>query len=283
MVPCIAEGLFPIIANASAQIFPPIFYLAVSLLLASAVLCLLVILTTGMPVISKQVWVYSSLIAIFIFTGFSLIFLGTRLTSSINTALLLQTEMLFTFVLSTFILRERLLPIQLAGAVCVLAGTGYILYNGSMQLNSGDMLIIAATAMFPMGNVFAKKALALASPMIVLMLRYIIGGSVLLVLSLLLEDLSPLQGREVLDNWWLIPAYVFIVLTLSKVVWYKGLSMLPLGKAIYIVLSYPAFSLLFAFLLLHEVPTWYQLGGFAFTMFGVYLLVKRPTVAPHTT
>jgi drug/metabolite transporter (DMT)-like permease len=57
--------------------------------------------------------------------------------------------------------------------------------------------------------------------------------------------------------------------------WYRGLRPLPLGKSVYIISAAPAFSLFFAYVILREVPTAFQIMGFSLTLSGVYFLITR--------
>jgi len=53
-----------------------------------------------------------------------------------------------------------------------------------------------------------------------------------------------------------------------------GLKKLDISKASAIGMSYPAFSLIFAFLLLHEIPTLYQWIGIAIISMGLYFIIR---------
>jgi len=64
--------------------------------------------------------------------------------------------------------------------------------------------------------------------------------------------------------------------------WYEGLKDLALSKAVSIMLGYPIFSMIFAMVFLHEIPTVYQVLGMSITIGGLFILVKRssPSTLP---
>ena len=273
---CILEGLFPIMAKVATNAFPPILFTSISALFASAVF-LVFMITTGRikQKLSKEALMNALGVAVFIVLSLALVLFGVQWTSSINTALLLQAEILFTFIFATMFLGERLKTLQLGGCLAVMIGTIFVVFNGKLQLNIGDLLIIVATMFFPIGNTFAKKALSMMTPDMLLFLRYFMGGLILLPISFLVEDLSGVTSGTFKESAWILIIYTLIFLSFGKSLWYQGLKRLPIGKAVYIISANPAFSLIFAFILLHEIPTLYQAMGFVLTVGGVYMLITR--------
>ncbi|MFH1671016.1 MAG: DMT family transporter [Patescibacteria group bacterium] len=277
---CVIEGLFPIMAVVMARKFPPVLFTAISSLCASVIFLIYLWFSHRLSQqISIRALLYSLGVAVFVVMTLALILIGAKFTSSVNVALLLQTEMLYTFIFATIILGERLFQWQLVGVAFVFLGTVLVIFNGTFDLNTGDVIIIGACVFFPIGNMFAKKALAFISTDTLLFLRYLLGGSLLLVVSFLFEDFSNLEYGFDANTLAVFAVYVVLFLVMSKVLWYGGLKRLAMGKAVYIISASPAFSLLFAFILLREIPTWYQFAGFAFTVTGIYFLISRQKVA----
>ena len=281
---CVLEGLFPIVANRAADIFPPLFFLGFCSLSAGLLFVLHSLLTGKWSTKIRHKDILNILgIVVFIFSAFVLIMIGTKHTSGINTALLLKAEIFFTFIFATLVLHERLSRIQFVGMIVILAGGLLIAFNGTLSINFGDMLIILGTALFPFGNTYAKKAMKSLPINIVLMLRYLIGGTVLMILSLLLEDIHLIRNVELYSAAWILITYIVPILIFSKILIYGGFKRIPLGRAIYIVSSAPAFSLIFAFFILKEYPTLYQAGGFVLTVLGVYLLMAKNKVVSYSS
>ena len=270
------EGLYPVLANIASTKFPPVFFVGVSVCVALIGLllycCMRGTLKHGIDVRALP---YAFGVAAIVLTGFVCILIGTRYTSGINTALLLQNEMLVAFLVATFLLSERISLRQFFGIVAVLLGTIAILFNGTMAVNRGDVIILLTTLLFPFANILAKKGLSYVAPSVFLLLRYVFGAIMLCIGSFAFED--PVTFMQTMDaqHIQLILLYGIVVLTLSKIFWYVGLRTLPLGLATYIASASPVFSLFFAFALLSEIPSSYQWLGFALTVAGVYLLIAK--------
>jgi len=271
---CVLEGLFPILANLSMCVFPPVLFTALSALLAAAAFACILLWSGGWRRIPFKGFLYACGVAVFVVLASTFIFVGARSTSGINTTLLLQAEILFTFIVSTLFLRETWRVPQLLGAAAILCGDIFILFNGTLVLNHGDLFILLATALFPIGNIFAKRALHLLSSQMLLFLRYAVGGVFLLLLSLLIEGAPP-SAESLWAHRSLFLVYTFLILVGSKLFWYGGLKRLPLGRAVAIISSAPAFGLFFAFLFLREIPTLYQFVGFGFSTIGVFLIIAQ--------
>jgi len=280
MTSTVIEGGFPIMANHAVSVFPAMYFAGVSAMVGGLA-HVLILLKQGklFQRIPLRTWIdilgvslCNSVFALFF------IFLGTRYTSGINTALLLQSEMLFSFFIFTFLFGERYTKRQMIGALIVLIGTLLVLYNGSFALNRGDILIIFGTLFFPFGNVFAKRALKVASSGFVLFIRNLLGSIVFLTLSFSFENIGFGHLSLLRENIWLVLLYGLVILVISKLCWYEGFKELSLSKSISMILSYPAFSLVFAALFLHEIPTLYQFGGFTVTLWGLSFLIKRTAV-----
>ena len=279
----VIEGSFPIVANRAVRVFPALAFVSISSFVGFIMhLTLLLARRVPFPSVSGRVWVdvmgvtmCNSVFALLF------IFLGTQFTSGINTALLLQSEMLFSFLIFTFLFGERATRRQYMGAAGVLAGTIFVLYNGSFSLNRGDLLIIFGTMFYPFGNQFAKRALEHLPSGYILMIRDLVGAFVFLALSVAFENLTLQVFSVVREYWLLIVLYGVFVLVGSKLCWYEGLKVLSLTKAISIILSYPVFSMAFAAIFLKEIPTVYQLVGFVVTLAGLSVLIsRRPIPSP---
>ncbi len=281
MISSMIEGGFPIFINQAVRVLPVMFYAGFCAFIGSAIhLALLVIRGKPKQNLSRETWLAiagvtlcNSVLALLF------IFAGTRYTSGINTALLLQSEMLFSFFVFRVFAGEHISRRQIIGALGVLIGTLFVLYNGSFTLNPGDLLIVLGSFFYPIGNMCAKKALQTASSSYVLAIRHLVGGIVFCTLALFFEDITQKTFLLLYENIWLVLFYGVMVLVVSKLCWYEGLKTLPLSKAVSIILSYPFFSLLFASIFFEEIPTAYQLIGMCITIGGLSILVRRTSTS----
>lgn len=284
MASSMIEGGFPIFINQAAKVFPMMFFAGVSTFMGA-------VFHVGILIARKRLkqhlpwktWGFiagvtlcNSVLALL------LIFAGTRYTSGINTALLLQSEMLFSFIFFRVLIGEHISARQIVGALGILTGTMVVLYNGSLSLNAGDILIILGTMFYPVGNMCAKKALEHASSSYVLAIRHIISGVVFTALAFMYEDVTLQMFSLLKEHAPLVLFYGVIVLVVSKLCWYEGLQTLALSKAVSIMLAYPIFSVFFAAAFFKEIPTLYQVLGMCITIVGLFILVRRssPSTLP---
>lgn len=273
----ITFATFPIIINYATRLMPPVFFAAISTLLAGLCLLPYLIFTKQIRAIFERKLIGFILgVALFIVIIPSIfIFTGTSKTSSINTTLLLQTELLFTFIICGLFFGEKITKQKILGGLAVVIGATIILYKKSFQFNIGDILIIAGTVFYPIGNIFAKKALKIATPSVILFMRSIIGGLFLLLISFYFEKFSMAPMDYAKENWKIILLNGAVVYLASKLLWYKGFRFIEISKAISISMAMPAISLVYAAAFLHEIPTIQQTGGFVVAMAGLILLTRR--------
>ncbi len=276
-------ALAPILANYSAKNFKPILTAAVTTLITAGALFFILAAKRQL----REVFNTKAFGPIFGNTMFNialplgLIFVGTSKTSAINTTLLHQTELFFAFLVSGLFYGEKITRQKLIGGAIILLGTVAVLYNGTFELKLGDILIIAGTALYPIGNHYAKEALSLAAPSVVLFLRTLMGGIMLLGISFIFEG-WPQEAFSTIDQKQLalLAGLVLGLLGIAKLLWFEGLKRLDVSKSTAIVIAGPAFSLVYAATLLHEIPTLYQLAGLFIILAGLFILMKQKVETP---
>lgn len=270
-------SLFPIIIAYSTKIMPPILFAGMSTLMASITLFIFILIRKNLKsLIDLKAIKYTLGVTLFIIIIPSiLIFTGSSKTSGINTTMLLQMEILFTFIIFGLFKIEKITLKKIIGSLIILIGTTLILYNGNANINTGDLLIIAGTFFYPIGNIFAKKALEISPPSTILFIRSLLGGIILICLSLIFENQN--NTLEKISIYWpLILLNGIFIYHISKILWYEGIKRIDISKAIPIsVGGYPALGLLFAILFLKEIPTTYQEIGFIAILTGIFVLIKN--------
>ena len=272
-----AESLFPLFGNRVAAHFPPVLFLALSTALVLLVLGLW--LTGREPgwwkVTKKQgaaLLFMSCVIALF----FAVIFIVAPHTSSISTALVLRTEAIFTLIVTTVFFHERLTLPQCLGVLCIFVGVLAVLYNGTFELNSADLLLMLPIVLLPFMNKTTQWLLRTISPVRLLCFRYLYTLPLFLLISVFLKEdistaLTTIGGMQVL----LIAVFSLLILCTSKLCWYQGIRRLPLGEAQYFTAAIPAVAVLWSALFLGEVPTQYQLLGCVLTVTGMVLVSRQ--------
>ncbi len=276
-------GIFPVMVNRGAHRIPPLTFAAISTLLAAAGSFFYAAFTCRLSELRRRK-AYASLLMItlcIVIIPYTLFFIGSSRTSGINTSLLLLSEIIFTLIFTPFI-GEKTTAIKLVGASGVLIGAALILYNGKFVLNMGDLLVIASTATYPIGNFYAKKALYQVSAATILLVRFSIGGLFILLISMLAEKPSNMADI-VLADWPMLLLTGLILLGAGKIVWYEALARLDISKAISLAMTFPIFSLIVLIGIFKEEISSLQWIGIAVMMIGVYFSVKRASVDARAT
>jgi len=274
-------GIFPVAVNRGSRHILPLTFAAIATLLAALGSLIYTALTGKLHELKKRD-AYSSLLMVtlcIVVVPYILFFVGSSKTSGINTSLLLLSEVFFT-LLFTPLIGEKTTVEKLAGALLVFIGAMLILYNGKLRLNAGDIMVIASTATYPIGNFYAKRALIRVSPSTILLVRFSLGGLLMLLLALLVETS---RATTILAEWPVLLFTGLVLLGVGKIVWYEALGRLDISKTISLTMTFPLFSLTVLIGVFRENPSPNQWIGIAVMMAGVVFSVRRRSVDPRLT
>lgn len=274
-------GIFPVVVNRGSRHLMPLTFAAIATLLAAFGSFVYTALKGNLRELKKRE-AYSSLLMVtlcIVIIPYVLLFIGSSRTSGINSSLLLLSEIVFTLMFTPFI-GEKTTFEKLVGAFGVLVGAGLILYNGKFRLNGGDIMVVASTMTFPIGNFYAKRALFRVSPSTILLVRFSLGGIFMLLLAMLIEARS---WSTIVGEWPLLLFTGLVLLGVGKIVWYEALGRLDISKAISLGMTFPLFSLAVLIGVFREKVSPYQWIGIGVMMIGVFFSIRRPSVDPKLT
>lgn len=268
-------GLFPVITILSYNKFSPLVSLFWSTLFAAAFFA--IVLTV------KKKWYEikdtSALKDILILTFFNgilfylLNFFGLQNASAGNVSILLLTQILTSYIFFHVLRRDYIPKTHIIGAVLMVAGALVILLPKMQSFRGGEYLIILSTIIAPIGNFFTQKARKKVDSSCIMFIRSFVSLIFFLLLILIFNNklsLPDLKNSYV----YLIINGVFI-LGLSKVFWIEGIHRISVVKANSLETFSPLFALFFAWVLLGNIPTSFQLLSFIPMFFGVMLLSRQ--------
>jgi drug/metabolite transporter (DMT)-like permease len=266
-------GMFPILVNKGSQHFQPIFFGASSIIVGGITALILSLLKKDIKnIFNRKAFPWAMGVALFTSTlSYGIMFIGSKLTSGINTSALMLSEIIFTILITPFFGEKTTLN-KILGGVLVLVGALIILFKGG-DLNFGDFLVIICTVFLPFGNYFGKKALEHISPENLLALRYLFSGIFLLLMSFIFEDSSKMLP-SLASFWPYVAVNGILFLGLVNSLWYKGLKKLPISKAVFLLMTYPIFSLIFLVVFYKEIPNLFQVIGVFIIVSGAYFSAK---------
>jgi drug/metabolite transporter (DMT)-like permease len=207
---------------------------------------------------------------------YTLVFIGLRYTSAGNAGLIASTEIFFSFLFFQVWRKEFISPRHILGAIFVVTGAFIVLYPNTTRLRAGDLLILMATMVAPFGNYFQQKARKVVSSESILFVRNTVSTPIILILAYLFKEhfhMADLKGAA-----FFILINGFLLLGFSKILWVEGIHRISVTKANALASVAPPLTLLFAWLLLDDIPTRFQLLSIVPIFIGVVLLSmnKRP-------
>lgn len=266
------ESWFPIVAIFTYSFLEPIFTYAYTVVVSSIFFTIVVIARKKYKEFKKEALKDLLLTSFFITTMFVLIFTGASYTTAGNVAVILFLQVLFSFLYFNLFGKENISNIHLLGAILMGIGAITILFPGELKLNYGDLLLLSASALAPIANLYQKRARGYVSSEVILAFRSIVAIPFLFALAYLLNTVPTEENLNNAFIWILINGV--ILMGLSKIFWIEGVFRISITKASAMAAFIPLFTLIFAYFALAEVPTIIQLIGVAPVLIGGFLITR---------
>lgn len=218
-----------------------------------------------------------NLLGIGLFSGGATVIYVSALayTTPANAAIMAQIEVLYSALLCRFFLGERLGRAQAGATALILAGTSLVMLRdlGSPRWK-GDLMILATPWMYQVSHIFSKKLPRDLDEVTISGGRVAFG---LIAMSPIIVFALATGGYR----WsWSSDALIILGLQglamscLNFILWYMAILHMDLSKATAIMLSYPALTVLFSFLLGRETIHGAQLAGLCITFAGAYWMSR---------
>jgi drug/metabolite transporter (DMT)-like permease len=197
---------------------------------------------------------------------------GINLSTAFSSSLVLTSGPLFTLLILALLGGERLRPQQLAGTLAAFAGIVLFLSDkfaaGFSRAGMGDLVLLAAAALFSLYTVISRPLAARYGPLPVLAWTLAIGAPPLLLVTLpsfLAARLAPITPGVWLGVVWAVLVSSF----LGWLVWSWVNNVRGVARSAPLQYLMPPISGVVAWLMLGEQFTPLKLGGAALTMAGV--------------
>ena len=271
-------GLFPVITILSLNYLSPLASLAWSTLCSIPVFALIL----GFKKNWKEITDPSALRDILLMTFFTgilyyvLLFSGLRHTSAGNAGIIALTEVFFSFLLFHVWHKDYISKGHIIGSCLMLLGAIVVLYPNLTEFKIGDILILLAAFIAPFGNFFQQRARKKVSSETILFVRSLIATPFLFAIAYVFGQTSTLSG--VRESVFLLLLNGLVLFGFTKILWVEGIHRISVTKANALSSINPLVTLLFAWLLLSNVPTVWQILSLAPMISGLILLGinKRP-------
>lgn len=188
-------------------------------------------------------------------------------------AVLANTDPLFVAVLATIFLGERLVRVQWAGLVVGLAGAGLVVWEGAWPpaLSTAALVVVGGALAWSVGTVVATRGVrAAGDPLALAGWQMAVGGAVLLLVGLIVEDATPPLGARELG---LIVLLAAVGSALPLALFYVALVRAPASEVSAWFFLVPVVGVLSAWPLLGEAPTARLVLGMAAVSLGLWLVL----------
>ncbi len=205
-----------------------------------------------------------------------LVFYGISFTTAGNAALIGVTEVLFSYLLFSVWKKEKEKFVHIIGALLMILGVVIAFWESFSQFtwNKGDLWVMLAFAIVPIGNYFQQKAGKSDVPNEMILFVRTVIIMMFFVPILLVQEKFP-EISTIFDNFLALFFIGFVILGISKLMWIAGISKISVPKAISVSSVYPVFSFVFAYFILQEIPSVYQAVALIPMGVGIWLLVKK--------
>ncbi|MBM4240838.1 MAG: DMT family transporter [Euryarchaeota archaeon] len=213
---------------------------------------------------------FGTVIAPFVFLS------GLNNTTAVNASLLMNSETLFIIIIGFFILQERFVKKDVLGFIFLIIGTLFLTTNGqiehfSVSSDIGNLLIIAAAFFWSVDTSLSKFLSNKRDLILISALKCLIGGLVLLLLSLMLDLSFKIPFYHL--------PYLFVIGILSIgasfVLVYFAIREIGSTRVGSLFSLASLFGAIFAFLILSEPFTITQMLFGLLMLFGVFILYKN--------
>jgi O-acetylserine/cysteine efflux transporter len=264
-------GLNLIASKIGVGEFPPIFFTA--LRFGSLALFLV-------PMLRIHRGQMTNLFAAVMLTGpaaFALLFAGIFLTEDAATvAVASQMGVPFSTLMSIWFLGETIRWRRTLGIVLAFGGIVIISFDPRVLAYwEGLALVVASSFVSALGLIFLKRLKGIR-PLELQSWVALVGGAILLLLSLILEGGQLSAVRNATWEGW---AALFFTTVMSSLIahtaWYYLVGRYPVTSLSPITLLSPLFGIFFGVTLLNDQLTGRMLAGGAVTLIGVLIVVLR--------
>ena len=218
-------------------------------------------------------------------TNTTLWYYGLHRTLAINAAILGAMGPVFVALLSATWLRERLSRLNLLGILVSSAGVVLTVTRGSLQalldldLHTGDFFVLAGQTIWAIYSVYARQVSRRFPPTVITTGSYLVSAAILVPLALVEQPWN--AASKVTAGTVLAILYAAVVVTVSHILFYWGIRVVPASVASLTVNVIPFEVIALSWLLLDEPISWVHLVGALIVISGVALATLRPDQLPR--
>lgn len=237
------------------------------------------------PVILKH-WKIVSVLSMFGVAAFNcLIYLGVQKTTATNATLLQSAIPIMVLLVCVLVYREKLSKRQLLGVLSSFVGVLFIISEGklstllSLQLNTGDLWILAAVTCWTIYSILLRYKPVQISGLSLLAANIFIGNLLIypfVYMELFVWEKQGFSLAQFSLTQDIVIAIIYLAVfpsLLSYLFWNRAVAEVGAAKASLFIHLLPVFGTILAAIFLDEQPQTFHFIGILLIFTGIYLAI----------
>jgi len=270
----VLEGLFPILSLITVTALGAITAYLFTIIIATVIFLLLLFYKNK----SAELFRFDAyrellLTSLFITLLFVAIFVSLRYTTPANVAVIMILQLFFSYFYFHVIGSEKMTPLHTFGAFVMGIGAIIILFPADFKINTGDLLVLFASAIAPIANLYQKRSREKVSSITIMTFRNLVAIPFLIALAYTLE--IPANPFESLHVSLILILNALLVFVIAKILWVEALYHISITKLSALVTLIPIFTVGFSYIFLGDVPSLRQVLGMAPIIIGALIITRK--------
>ena len=204
-----------------------------------------------------------------------LLYTALETTMVTNLVLLTRIEAVVYSVLGFFLFKDPISKSNWIGLAFITAGT-VILAFVQGQFMKGDGLGLLAGVLYAAGSALGRSVVKQISISAFVFIRNLVGGIVFFWIAIILYGTGHFADAFSADLWLVMAVYAALVVVLGQMTWFRAVGSLSSGVVSAWSTLTPVLGVLFAYLILHEIPDMSQWIAAFIIIGGLTITQLRP-------
>lgn len=220
---------------------------------------------------NKRVWFLTMGTVLFINVLFyGLYFLSLKYTTPANASIVSMFEIVTSYLFFQVIKKESFSKKHIVGIIFAIIGALIVLLPKAGGVNVGDYVMFIAVFFPPFGNWCQQQVRKSISSETALFLRHLLATPFLILMTYIFS--TSLFDFNISNVFWWLLLNGILIFGLSKIFWLEAIHRMSVTKALAINGLNPILTVLFAWLILNQNPTFFQVFALPFLLVAVWLL-----------
>ncbi len=204
-----------------------------------------------------------------------LLYTALETTMVTNLVLLTRIEAVVYAVLGGFLFKDPISKSNWVGLAIITVGTLTLAFVQG-QFMKGDGLGLLAGILFALGSALGRSVLKQISISAFVLIRNLVGGVIFFCLAIILYGPDHFAHAFSADLWLVMTVYGALVVVLGQMTWFRAVGALSSGIVSAWSTLTPVLGVLFAYLIVHEIPDTSQWVAAFIIIGGLVITQIRP-------